>query len=191
MSEVSDVLARVSLPEPIAGYARRFATFDKVWENCTRADWMLEMLEALQVRKPRGLREFVCRCGRRWAHFMKDVRSRRALDAGEKYARGEISLAALEFLRPGAESAALELADETRPIVSRAAHLAVLALEPNVYEAAKQASRIAALAEHAVNDTMSDLHEDMILAEQAKWLKELLGNPFLRPQPAAPQAPTQ
>lgn len=180
MSEVDDVLARVKLSDDVEKYARQFATFEEVWDNCDRADWMLQLLDVLRVAKTKPLRLFICRLARRWWHFLSDLRSQRAVEAAEKFARGEISRGAMEYMRESADKAAIDLADASRPILNRAARVAALALHENVIEAAMEASRLASLAEHAINDTMSDLHEAEIMLEQALLLKELMGNPFRR-----------
>ena len=184
MSEVTEVLDRVEFPEKLGRFARRFGTFEEVWAECPRADWMFWMMEKFQRGSRRGLRLFVCGCARRWWAFMPDARSQRAVEAAERYARGEVTLGAIEFLREGAVKATQEAAEQSKPIMCRAARLAVLALETDILEAAKEASSLAAETGHAINETNSEEKQLMILEQQANLLREFMPNPFvLQPSP--------
>ncbi|MGI8908773.1 MAG: hypothetical protein ACR2IE_20055 [Candidatus Sumerlaeaceae bacterium] len=183
MSEVSEALSRFEFPEKLGRFARRFETFEEVWMECHRADWMFWLLEAFGRGSRKGLRLFICTCARRWWVFMPDVRSRRAVDLGERYAAGDATQGAVEFIRQGAVKAAEEAAVLNKPIMARASRMAVLALEPDVLAAAKEASTLATAAGHAIHETESEEKEMAILQEHAQILRELMGNPF-SPAPA-------
>lgn len=157
---------------------------EDVWANCPRADWMLVMLETFHLVNQRALRLFIQGCAKRWLHFVTDTRSLRAIGTVDQILNNQISRSAVEFIRESAEKAAVDAAGGTKPITARAARLIVLALSDNLFEAAKEASHIASQAEHAINDTMSDEHEALILYEQANELRQLMGNPFALPQDA-------
>lgn len=188
MKSVSEALQQTPFPEAIERFARRFSSMEEVWDNCPRSDWMLWMLENLNVPySRRGIRIFICKSARRWWSFLPDIRSQRAVEAAEKLSQGQLSRGALEFIRDGAEKAAVEAAASTKPILSRAARLVVLALSEDLMTAAKEAAQIAAQAEHAINETLSDEHEMQILFQQANELKSLVPNPF---NPAAQTAGT-
>lgn len=178
MSEVSEALALVEFPEKLGRFAQRFGTFEEVWEECPRADWMLWLMGTFNRGSRRGLRMFICNYARRWWLFLPDVRSQRAVEAAEKWARGELTRAAIEFVREGALKAAADAAECSKPIMSRAARLTVLALEDDVLTAAKEASEMAAAAEHAINETQNEEKQLMLLEEQANLLRELMPNPF-------------
>jgi hypothetical protein len=178
VTQVADALQQAPFPENIERYARRFSSMEEVWENCPRADWMLWMIENLGVGSRRALRLFICKCARRWWHFLLDPRSQRGLDAAERMANGQIARAAADYIRETSQKAATEAAASSKPIMGRAARLVVLALEEDVLPAAKEASVIASQAEHAINETMSEEHEMQILFQQAQDLRALMGNPF-------------
>lgn len=181
MSEVLEVLSRVECPERLDRFARRFRTFEEVWDQCPRADWMFWMMEKFQRGSRRGLRLFICQCARRWWAFMPDARSQRAVEVAERYARGEVTIGALDFVREAAARAAFDAAEQSKPIMSRAARLAVLALEVDVLKAAVEASELAAETGHAINETNSEEKQLMILEQQANTLRELMANPFALP----------
>lgn len=190
MSEVAEILGRFEFPEKLDRFARRFGTLEEVWDECPRADWMLWMLETLEAESPRGLRLFICECARRWWAFMPDVRSQRAINAAERYSRGEVTLGAIEFLREGAIFAAQEAAEQSKPIMARAARLAVLALESDLLTAAREASELAAETSHAINETNSDEKQLMLLQQQANTLREVMANPFA-PRPVSASQTSQ
>jgi hypothetical protein len=181
MSEVSEALSRFEFPEKLGRYARRFETFEEVWAQCPRADWMFWLLQAFGRGSRKGLRLFTCTLARRWWVFMPDVRSRRAVDLAERYAQGDATQGAVEFILQGAQKAAQEANAASKPVMSRAAQLAVLSLASDVLEAARQASEIATAASHAIHETESEDKELAVLAEHANILRELLGNPFAQP----------
>src|SRR4051794_40527937 len=106
MSEVTEVLSQFEFPEKLGRYARRFETLEEVWANCPRADWMLWLLEAFNRGSRKGLRLFICTLARRWWVFMPDVRSRRAVDLAERFAAGDATQGAVEFIQQGAVKAA-------------------------------------------------------------------------------------
>ena len=178
MSEVTNALSRFEFPERLGRYAQRFETLEEVWAECPRADWMFWMMEAFGRGSRKGLRLFVCTLARRWWPFMPDVRSRRAVELAERYADGEATQGAVDFIQGGAIKAAEEAAQASKPVMSRAARLAVLSLNPDVLSSAKEASALAKDASHAIHETQSDEKEEAVLAEQANILRELMGNPF-------------
>lgn len=178
MSEVLQAMKLVEFPEKLGRFAQRFGTFEEVWEECPRSDWMLWLMTTFNRGSRRGLRLFVCTYARRWWLFLPDVRSQRAVEAAEKWARGELSRGAIDFVRESAVKAATEALEFSKPVMSRAARLTVLALEDDILTAAKEASEIAAAAEHAINETESEDKQLLLLEEQANLLRELMPNPF-------------
>lgn len=178
MNQVTELLQQVRFPEKLERFARRFSRMEEVWANCPRADWMLWLLGTFHLENRKALRLFILRCAKRWTHFLSDQRSLRALSVAEQIVNNPISRSAIEFIRESADKAALDAASGTKPITARAARLVALALQDNLLEAAKEASHIASQAEHAINDTMSEEHEAIILHEQANDLRDLFENPF-------------
>lgn len=178
MSEVTEALSRFEFPERLGRFAQRFETLEEVWDHCSRVDWMFLLMEAFGRGSRKGLRLFICTCARRWWVFMPDTRSRRAVELAERYAAGDATQGAVEFIREGALKAFHDAETQSKPVMSKASHLAVLALEPDVLAAAKEASAIAAKAGHAINETESDEKELAILAEHANILREVMANPF-------------
>jgi hypothetical protein len=178
MPTIDEVLERIEPPDGFEKFARRFKSLGDLWPHCTRADWMFMLLELYPTAHNRKLRLFTCKCARRWWHFLVDPRSQRAVIAAEKFVSGEVSKGAIEFLREGAEKAAIDAAACSKPILSRAARLAMLTLDDDCLTAAKEAVALFSAAEHAVNETNSYEHEMEILADMADFLREVLGNPF-------------
>jgi len=178
MSEVREAMKLIEFPEKLGRFAQRFSTFEEVWDECPRADWMLWLVENLQRGSKRGLRLFICNYARRWWLFLPDTRSQRAVEAAERMARGELAQGAVEFIREGAIKASMSALESSKPIMSRAARLAALAVEEDIVNAAKEASEIASQAEHAINETENYDKQMQLLEEQANLLRQLMPNPF-------------
>jgi hypothetical protein len=141
---------------------------------------MFWMLETFGRGSKRALRMFICLCARRWWLFLTDPRSKRAVELAERYAAGDATQAAVEWIRDGALQAEKDAMESTKPMTAKAARLAALALDPNVLGAAIEASAVARQASHGVNETESEDKELMVLAEHAAMLRELMPNPFAR-----------
>jgi uncharacterized protein with PIN domain len=63
--------------------------YKEAWQNCERGDWMLWLAKRLNV-DDRKLTLAKFKCANQVRHLMKDQRSIAALDAAEKYGKGEI-----------------------------------------------------------------------------------------------------
>lgn len=78
----------------------------------TESDWLCcddpgRMLEYLgPAANARKLRLYLCACCRRLRHLLRDERSRRALEAAERYAEGDSGRDELSIARTAAEQAA-------------------------------------------------------------------------------------
>jgi hypothetical protein len=77
--------------------AGKFANFSEAWQKCSRSDWMLWFLDRVGYRDDKALRLFACWCvrntplpngGTTWS-LLTDKRSREAVEAAERFCRGE------------------------------------------------------------------------------------------------------
>jgi hypothetical protein len=128
------------------------------WRTCSEP---LKMLRGLS-RDPgaRKLRLYACGCCRRIWFMVPDERSRRAVEAAERNADGEIDAAALRGAASLAEAAA-EAAELVQVVGWHAARTAAEAAGPGDREAAEWAGS---------------------MADDGAVLRCVLGNPF-RPEP--------
>lgn len=90
------VLRLVRACEEAVDWASAYAISGDAFQACTRADWLLWLLEQLRLRTPDKDRLFACRCVRHtplagggmvW-DLLTDPRSRRAVEIAERHARG-------------------------------------------------------------------------------------------------------
>ena len=91
---------------------------------------------------------------------------------------GRVSKTALEYMRAGAEKALEDANSGTKPMLARAARMALVTLNHDLLAAARENSALSSAAEHSIKDTQSLEKEHMVLSEQAEWLREILGTPF-------------
>jgi hypothetical protein len=157
----------------------------------TEAEWLAcpdpePMLEFLGDRAPNPiLRLFAAACCRRIWPLLVDSRSRTAVEAVERLAKGKLSDEEWEAARGEAEAAfqaaitpACRVANAPRTAACAAARAAFLTLLPDALVAAASA------AYQAANATRRVLGEDFIAAfirarhDQADMLRALIGNPF-------------
>jgi hypothetical protein len=153
--------------------------------SLSEADWQTgadpqAMLDALGGRaSDRKLRLFACACCRDVWPFLRDERSRKAVEAAERYADEEATLAEMEAAgdAAGASSAlAVQAGDRDG---EAAAHAAVWATARDATTAAHVASRFARRAttrDEARGVWVGARPEDE--RRQAALLRDLLGNPF-------------
>jgi len=145
----------------------------------TEAEWLafdnpVPMLEFLKGKaNSRKMRLFACACCRRLWHRLTDERSRKAVEAAERYADGLIPHAELKRAWTEA-SEAYHWASE-----GAAAQVAMKAANPSRSGIAEDVSLFARVADSAWRTKPPER------TAQATLLRELLGNPF-RPVAFAP-----
>ena len=80
-----------------AEFAVKYKTMAEVWDACPRADWLLWILDKVEIRDDKKLRLFACWCvrhtqladGRTVWDLLTDERSRKAVEVAEAFACGE------------------------------------------------------------------------------------------------------
>jgi hypothetical protein len=111
-------------PTSIPDSPRSNAMTASEWAVCTDADKMLYAIGLKASR--RKLRLFACACCRRVWDYMTDERSRKGVQAAERYADGLASLQELATAREGTGAAAVMGPAWNFSMAARAAHLACL-----------------------------------------------------------------
>lgn len=162
------------------------------WLSCTNPASMLVYL--LDKTGPRKLRLFVCACARQLWDVYHDERSRRGIEASERFADGEAG----EAERRAAWVAALEAQadaswDATREAIAAAwaAHADVTVGAIHVIEdvarvhARRAAREAAAKGQWRAVRQARDTAALVVRARQCDLLRDLFGNPW-RPVPVAP-----
>ncbi|MBI4579465.1 MAG: hypothetical protein HY718_07170, partial [Planctomycetes bacterium] len=76
-------------PEAVI-WADQYKTLEEMWQECPHPEWMLWSLEQLEYADDAKLRTFAACCARRLWPLLDDRRSRQAIEAAERVARGEI-----------------------------------------------------------------------------------------------------
>ena len=148
-----------------AEFAAKFETMAEVWDACPRADWLIWILDKVEIRDDKKLRLFGCWCVRTtkladgltvW-DLLTDERSRKAVELAEAFANGKATRAELDAARAAAWDAACDAA--------RAAAWAALAA---AWDAARASARAA-----------WDAACDAARKQQADHLRTVFANPFL------------
>lgn len=179
MAEKSDiVIAELDLPEEVKEWASTYKTPQELWRNCRRADWMLMVLERSKKGSWRGLRHFLVALARRHQLFLPDIRSARALELAEKYADGDATQGAVEFILEGAEKATQHAVESGWTVTAYAARLTVLSLGRDTYASCREAIDISINAAIEMQGMESEALVQRTLAEMAVLLRENEPAPF-------------
>jgi hypothetical protein len=158
------------------------------WLACTDPGPMLEFLRG--KASDRKLRLFACACCRHVWDLLLDERSRKAIDAAEQYADGQISVENLAIIRNAARSAR-KTVKRTIPLAGfspafNAARAADTVVEDSVESAVAAVGWVAsAIGNQAMPDPAGSDFDDTYEAIQhykmfcaSPLLRELFGNPF-------------
>lgn len=145
------------------------------WLACTNPDVMLDHLDT--GASERKLRLHGCACCRRMAHLLTDERSRAALETAERFADG---LASREELT-AAHEAALAAIWATAGADRDSAQVAAWVSCAHSWDAADATGRVAAKVLAVAADDPQLLEIERL--EQARLMREIMGNPFLPPLP--------
>ena len=154
-----------------AEFAAKFKTMAEVWDACPRADWLIWILDKLEIRDDKKLSLFGCWCvrhtqladGRTVWDLLTDERSRKAVEVAEAFARGEATQEQLVAARDAARAALAAAWDAARADAWDAALAAA-------WDAAR-----AALA--AAGDDAWDAR-DAAQKQQSDHLRTMFPNPF-------------
>jgi len=173
-------------------YARQYEMMEEVWGKCDRVDWMIWILKRVDKSPGKNeMRLFNCWCsratpigdGRTTWDLLVDPRSRAAIEVAERFAAGEATreeLSAAHADAADAEDAADSAAYATDRSASNAADSATWsAASDATYSAAyapDRAARSASAAARAASDAASARRV------QTTRLREMFGNPFMRPK---------
>jgi hypothetical protein len=157
----------------------------------TESDWLgsadpRPMLDFLFLRKgatDRQLRLFAVACCRRVWRLLADERSRRAVEAAERFADGALSAKALRAAASAAQAAIDSVQDERRGGMRKAGSVyrnAAVMTADAAWRTAEQwrftSARVALIAQRSTAFTRSALART--LREQAALLRDVLGDPF-------------
>ena len=178
---------------------REFALTQKtmadVWAHCTKAEWLLWILNTIYApMESKQLRLFAVWCarntpmpdGRTTGVLLTDPRSIAALEVAESYAHGMATAVELAAARAAAWAAARDAArdaerDAARAAAWAAAWAATWAAERDAArDAAWDAARAAAWAAErdAAGDAAPDAAWTAAQAAQADQLRKMIANPF-------------
>ena len=137
---------------------------EQEWFNCTEPMPMLELVRG--KASDRRLRLFACACSRRIWHLLPDRRSRKALEASERFADGMITPEKLRFVRGDVRwsaNMATRKSDDSEGVKWIVAHLA----EPDAQRALFAVWPAAYLCGRETQQPL-----------QCAFLRDLFGNPF-------------
>jgi hypothetical protein len=150
------------------------------WLACANPDVMLDYLE--KSTSERKLRLYGCACCWRIVQLLTDERSRAALEIAQRFADGLASLEELAEAHQAAVATIWTCAGTARDIAQAAAWVSA----PHAWDAADATGRVSAkvLAVAADDPELLDIER----SEQARLLREIIGNPFAAPSPR-PQFP--
>jgi hypothetical protein len=155
----------------------RSTTLRELWQNCTRADWMLWMLNHAGAGSNKDLRVFACWCARRFYHLMRDQRSKSAVAMADLFASGHTSRSELHRSSTDAADAADQVENES-PIAIWVAKLAWATTQESAIAAATKASLYAAMLARATATESPHSAWLEAMRRQSAKLRELVGNPF-------------
>lgn len=147
------------------------------WLESSNPDVMLDHLEA--VVSERKLRLHGCACCRRVLHLLTDERCRTAVEVAQRFADGLASREELKAAHQGAVAVIWEATGQARD----SAQLAAWVSAAHAWDAADATGRVAARLLAVAADDPNLL--DMERQEQARLLREIVGNPFRPPLPPA------
>ena len=159
--------------------------YKTAWQNCERGDWMLWLAWMLKV-DDRKLTLTNFKCANQVRHLMKDKRSIVALDAKERYGKGEISRDELNAYVISAADAATDAdavsAYATYDDAARAAYAVstVSVSAASVYAA--YASAVSISAAYTAYATYANARADAIkesLKKSADFCREILTDEVL------------
>jgi hypothetical protein len=136
---------------------------EQQWLECDDVDLLIGYTEAISTERQRRL--FACACCRRIWHLMTDKRSREAVEIAESYAEGEVGAEILQAANDAAKAAWVERSQQLDDHAAAAAFFCSIS-KPSLLPAA--ANRVQA--------TVSN--KQMEKKQQARLLKEIIGNPF-------------
>jgi len=132
-------------------------TIQQAWKDCSHGDWMLWLLE--MMKKEEGWPDekqntlFGCWCARRALKYVPEGETRplKAIEAKEKWAKGEITREEMIAARTAARSVALASAWDAASSAANAAAWASVSIAARyaAWAAANDAARVAASAANA------------------------------------------
>jgi hypothetical protein len=173
----SRVLRLVRACEEAVDWASAYGVSWNAFQGCTRADWLLWLLERFGLREPGKDRLFACWCvrhtplpggGEVW-DLLTEPCSRRAVEVAERHARGAATDDERSEAWGGASWAAAALWATASPAESAAAAAAAWAVaREDMHQAAESAAAAAGSTPAA-------------LSAQADALRAIYGNPLARP----------
>ena len=181
-------------------YARQYDTMEELWDNCHRVDWMMWILRRTnKYPGEKDIRLFACWCarntpllgGRTTWDLMTDPRSRTAIEVAERFVIGDATKEELAESYADAAAAYADAYDAAAYNAHAAAHAAAdAAFAAHAHaHAAYDTAADAAYADynaHAAADAAYDgaytTFMPVVRRAQANRLREVVGNPFIRPK---------
>lgn len=146
----------------------------ELWQNCTRSDWMLWMLNCINYKPATGLRLFACYCARQSPAIDNDLRLVQVVQVAERFAKGEATPAELISAQQEAYAVLAEAKRKNDPLSEAAAWVATSTAKEDAYTAAYDAGIYAA--------TIAELrgsNSNEVRRRQADRLRRLIDDPFL------------
>ncbi len=164
-----------------AAFALKYETMRDVWDNCPRADWMIWIMNKMDIRMDdKNARLFACWCvqetplldGRKTWDLLTDERSRNAVNVALRFARDEANSDELAAASAAAWDAASAASWDAAWDAASAAS----------WDAARDAARAAnaawAAARAAAWDAARDAASAAANAAQSVKFREFFPNPF-------------
>jgi hypothetical protein len=172
-TEVARFLDEHGASQPLRTFALRYSSLSDVWQKCERADWMLWMLNAIEVRPGMKLREFASFCAHQCDALITDDRSRDVLASLDEFINFELDWEEVVVLRPAAYNVLNQLQGMGHELAEAAAWTVASAAKEDAFTAAYDtclhAMKVAELRRRGASAAYR---------AQADKLRQIVGNPF-------------
>ena len=159
--------------EEFRDFAVRYSTLNQLWINCDRADWMLMMLQSIDLTPEFALRKFAGFCAYQCSHLMNDPRSLHMLALLERYVKREVNWLEVVNARMEAYVAVNAAALRNDALGEALASTAASAAKNDAFTAAYDTCHHALRAVELGTNNAPELQR-----LQAVRLRSLFGNPF-------------
>lgn len=141
--QIQEVLKHYQACLEATVWSRHFRSFDDMWFQCPRVEWMLWALEAVSFDDERSLRLFAADCAERVLSSLPTARFQSPLRGTRDYANGRLRRQDLCMLRSATRKEANDFCETSGCSIAQVAALqsVLAAMRDRAIDAARDASR--------------------------------------------------